>query len=824
MRDTVDQAVKAVRGTGDQVSAHPRTRLTAWPEEACVRLVDELARRIYPNNNLLGGNRLPGVRSGRTVDDIQVGSQRAEARLAAGPGWQRVSSWDVLEKAVLKQKPGASAFVLAGQQSSIGHAFAVYRLEPSENAAQSGVAWIDPLGSANHLISGEVPAISPSHSRAIIIGPDGRVVPDALSNFQESTTTAHSVIDPARDHRYGAVGSEVEVAQPLVLLQGRAVELSGKVLARHSSGAQIVGDTLTFWPGRGRTLHTSEQDGYQPVKHLIPEFVTPPLAAIPGDRGRVPESAGVDLLQRTWNGLAAASADRGTKIPLNQILTEDDGWKIDEIANDLYIQAVNPKAHLHAYTQYTVGVPVDGLAAILDMAVSGLSASDFSPFFTAGRDFGLGIAAEYATQLTGRTVRLQEVPHLTNVPGVQQILGYSWLVFNHVGAVPLWRRFFSGSTVVKNLLPAASRAPLHEIHQALNTDVKNFFAGHHQQFADRFISALNDNFDVYGKTRENRFEEELGLDSETGIGIADMTLGDMLNSALRGDSETASGDVITQDDIIGMKNDFPLDTNDGQIAQPLVLIELRHFVLDSHNFMEHGGFSSPREVSLSFQRTAEVARAGFQHAQALQEQLRSGASPAHQARRTLDALSAWTSLSDAAQQISVRHGSGTVRQLLTAEEAERIRGWVDSFAKTGTVEPALSSRLQALLATTKDLKLPLKRANTADPLAEATGAARALLALLSRHERETAARPTAVPTQATRYVERNMPGGGTPAKDRTQGPRGSATHSREQSTAPKPETPGISGMSTCWNLRISGGTPPILPPARAWNVSGTVYR
>ncbi|MEU3796069.1 hypothetical protein AB0F07_40960, partial [Streptomyces fructofermentans] len=357
-----------------------------------MRVVEQLAQRIYPNSNLLGENRLPGVRSGRTIDDIQVGSQRAEARLAAGPGWQRFPSWDVLEEAVLKQKPGASAFVLAGQQSSIGHAFAVYRLDPSESSERAQIAWIDPLGAAKYFVSGESPTISPSHARAIIIGPDGRVVPGALPDFQESTSTAHSIISPARDHRYGAVGGEAEIAQPLVTLQGRAEKLSGKVLARHLSGAQIVGDTLDFWPGRGKTLHTSAQDGYRPVKHLIPEFVTPPLAVIPGDGGRVPLPAGVDLLQRTWTGLSAASADRGSKIPLNQILTEEDGWEINEIADHLYVLAVNPDAHLHAYAQYTVGVSVDGLAALLDMAASGLSASDFSPFFMAGRNFGLGVA------------------------------------------------------------------------------------------------------------------------------------------------------------------------------------------------------------------------------------------------------------------------------------------------------------------------------------------------------------------------------------------------------------------------------------------------
>ncbi|MEU3796059.1 hypothetical protein AB0F07_40895, partial [Streptomyces fructofermentans] len=364
-------------------------------------------------------------------------------------------------------------------------------------------------------------------------------------------------------------------------------------------------------------------------------------------------------------------------------------------------------------------------------------------------------------QLTGRKVHLAEVQYLANVPGVQQTFGYAWLVFNHAGAVPLFDRFFRGSTIVKNLLPAASRTPLHVIHQALNTDVKYFLTENRNRFKDRFISALNENFDTYAETREDLAKEELSLDSETGIGISYLALGNILNSALRGDSTSTSGDVITQEGVIGMKRDYPLDTNDGRIAHPLVLIELRHFVPDSHDFVEHGGFSSPHEVSLSFERTADVARAGFRHTQSLQEQLSSSTSPVHQARRTLEALSTWTLLSDAAQQISVKQGSDDVRQLLTAEEAERMGGWVDSFAANGTVESTLSSRLQALLETTKDLKLPPGRSNTADPLAEVTSSARALLALLARHESEEAARLTSVPTQATGYVERIVSGDGT---------------------------------------------------------------
>ncbi|MER6540641.1 hypothetical protein ABT215_44225, partial [Streptomyces sp900105755] len=536
-----------------------------------------------------------------------------------------------------------------------------------------------------------------------------------------------------RDHRYGAVGGEVEVAQPLVFQDGAADGLSGRVLAYHSSGAKIVGDTLRFWPGRGKILHTSEQEGFRPVKHLIPEIVTPPLKAIPGDRKRVSESEGVNLLQRTWQSLAAPSVKPGTKIPLTQLLTAENGWEITDWGKDLTVLAVNPDAGRHAYSQYTVGVPVDGLAAVFDMALSGLSASDFTAFFNAGRDFGLDIAARYATHLAGRTVQPGEVHLLKNVPGVQQILGYSWLIFNNIGATPLHRRFFDGKTVIKNLLPAASRIPLYLIHQTLNPEVKNFLTENQVNFTERFISALSENFNTYGLTREVIDWEELSLDMDIGV-MTEVRISDALNSALRGERNTSLGDEITQYELAGMRSGYPLDNNDGRIALPLVLIELRHFVPASHDFMEHGGFSSPEEVRLSLRKTVDVARASFRHAQALQQKLGSGSRYADQARRTLDALPVWTSLADAAQQISVQHESGAVRQLLTAEEAEKIRGWVDSFAESGKVKPDLNHRLRKLAAVTENLK-PLveadKNTDHADPLTRTTRAAEKLLAILA---------------------------------------------------------------------------------------------
>ncbi|MGI5255551.1 hypothetical protein [Actinacidiphila glaucinigra] len=741
LEETAKQAAAAVRGTGPRVSAHPRTIRSAWPEDACVRLVEELAQRIYPNSGLLGGDKLPGVLSSETVDDIKVGSRSVEARLAPGPGWQRVSSWDVIQKAVREQKPGTAAFVLAGKQSSIGHAFAVYHAANSEDSAESQAVWVDPLNPSKNVLFDKVPEIPPSHARAIIIAPDGRPVTDALPRFQESTSIGHSIIDPIRDHRYGAVGIEVEVAQPLVTVQGDddVFDFSGHVLARHSSGVQVMGDVLDFWPDRdGVVLHATPQTAGQQTYHLIPEIVPPAINTLQGDEGRISQSEAMRLLTQTWRNLAAPPAPLGTKIPLSQILTPEDGWKVSDDAIALHVLNANPKASVHAYGQYTLGVPVDGIANVFDMALSGLATEQFTPFFAAGRNFGIAVAADYATQLTGRTVQLHEVRYLTNVPGVQQVLGFSWLVFNHAGAVPLWRRFFDGSgIIVKNLLPAASRVPLHEIRKALDTNVKEFFTEYRTSFSNRFISALGENFETHGRTMEEFPIGKLGLDEKAGVDETDMTLRDVLDSALEGKVETKLGHPISQGVLIGMREDYLLDNNGGKIETPLVLIELRHFVPGNHNFVEHGEFSSPGEVNIAFQKTVEVARASYRHAQALQEQVRTGFPPAQRARRTLDVFSAWVSLAEAAQEVSARHESGTVQQLLTAEEVREARRWVVSFAESGKTEPALGRRLQELVAATVDVKPKNKTdrtTDTADPLKKARAAAQTLLDLLSPHE------------------------------------------------------------------------------------------
>ncbi|WP_431775189.1 lonely Cys domain-containing protein [Streptomyces cucumeris] len=161
------------------------------PVERCVELLGDLRGEWYPR----------GVGAAVALDAEEGGRSSAASSLAAGPGWRGVRSWDAVAEAVEQAGPGASALVLARRQGgALGHAWAAYHLDGM------GVVWVDASKPAGSRVSDVAPDEAPSDARAVVIGPSGQVVADALPEFAQSSSTAHAVLDAATEYRFGAPG------------------------------------------------------------------------------------------------------------------------------------------------------------------------------------------------------------------------------------------------------------------------------------------------------------------------------------------------------------------------------------------------------------------------------------------------------------------------------------------------------------------------------------------------------------------------------------------------------------------------------------------
>ncbi|MET8917966.1 hypothetical protein ABZX40_26760 [Streptomyces sp. NPDC004610] len=201
----------------------------------CVVLLKHLIDHLHPraNPSALGDtDRAPGgsgpsaTGSARTVDDLGTGrdstgrarelglpddpgllagTTNAEQFLAPGPGWTTVSSPTAVRDALLNPatEPGSTGLILIQHDTRPGHAFAAHRTE-------TGVRWVEMQTETpdGPLISDDQPAHWPVRTRAVVLGPDGRTIPDALDDGTGDLTDRRpsdleALLDPPRDRTYG---------------------------------------------------------------------------------------------------------------------------------------------------------------------------------------------------------------------------------------------------------------------------------------------------------------------------------------------------------------------------------------------------------------------------------------------------------------------------------------------------------------------------------------------------------------------------------------------------------------------------------------------
>lgn len=175
---------RVVKGTGPRTSAD------------CVPLLEALRKELFPR----------GVRPAGPVDDASLADGSAAARLAPGPGWRRVSAWETVQAAVDVSGPGATALVLALRQGkALGHAWAAYHLAGPEG----GAVWVDLQAPVGRWLEVS-PQFAPGDAQVVVLDAAGAVLPRALPDFRESSSSQHAMLDRAVERRQGAIGPEVE--------------------------------------------------------------------------------------------------------------------------------------------------------------------------------------------------------------------------------------------------------------------------------------------------------------------------------------------------------------------------------------------------------------------------------------------------------------------------------------------------------------------------------------------------------------------------------------------------------------------------------------
>ncbi|MGW4995994.1 hypothetical protein ACWEQ3_52270, partial [Streptomyces mirabilis] len=380
---------------------------------------------------------------------------------------------------------------------------------------------------------------------------------------------------------YGAVGLEMEDQHPLFWPGPRLVP--GAALAHHVSGAQIVLDYHPFHRGGDGVLYGTREAATRAggrstaESHPIPEVVMPPLAVLgPLDEGRLPGAHGLALHRRTRQLLAGTDRARRPAL-LNGLLTRAEGWTVTETGASILVSPSPSGAGHPAYTQFTVGVPAAGLTPVLDLVRSQLTPPGalLAPLFDSGRDFADSLAVAFASERLGRTVRQRQLPFLTEVAGLDELHGYAWLVFNHVAARPINRRFFSNQ-LVKNMLPAASRTPFSVLRGSLSRPVRKYLERNEAVIIELVEVVLGRLVSVYrSRLPGARDDAQHILDETTSSGVSNRNY---LITALRG--TTPERPEVSQSEMVGM-TDYGLDDNGGRIGFPLALLELRHWSTDA---------------------------------------------------------------------------------------------------------------------------------------------------------------------------------------------------------------------------------------------------
>ncbi|MET8830765.1 hypothetical protein ABZX40_36035 [Streptomyces sp. NPDC004610] len=578
--------------TDDHAHGPDTTRSTPPPPNRldCFLLLEHLVSRLYPAASDTPFPR--AVRAAASVDDSVIRTRDAEERLAPGPGWGPVTSWQDLTEGLAHLGPGSTALILTQHRSGAGHAYALYQ-------SDEGVRWVEPQAErSDKRVRDALPAHWPFRTRAVLIASDGRITDpaqplvgaegkaaahplrtdpaEAMATVRR-TATVDALVDPPGSNEFHGLGFEVELLYPLELPPGVQPPLEEKdVLARHVSGAELVVDKRTFFIAADGTVHAYARaagPGARAEWRFIPELASAPSAVLAGEDWS--PAAEAFAVHRDLRLALERTDTTGSTLNLATLLDTVPGWTVEPRMTEVWVTP-SPAGPGHAaYSQLTVGVPTSGFTAMLDLARARLEQEWLTPLVDAARDYADRLTALYAEELLGRRPEPSEYPFLSRLPGLAELHGYAWVGFNHVAAYP-FHRFERPDTLPKNLLPGALRTPFHQVREALAPGVVGFLDRRTDDATRLFLERMTA---LYREVEPEVDGDQLtDLLSETYTDEAEgesHTLGDRLSTVLSGTSSL--GAPLTQWQMTGMQDYDGLDDNEGGTDPPLVLMELRRY-------------------------------------------------------------------------------------------------------------------------------------------------------------------------------------------------------------------------------------------------------
>uniref|UniRef100_UPI002F9162B3 toxin glutamine deamidase domain-containing protein n=1 Tax=Streptomyces anthocyanicus TaxID=68174 RepID=UPI002F9162B3 len=574
LSQAVDSAVAEVAGVDGQdwaaVDASPLN---------CVTLLLALEQRLYPASGVAHASRDRGrgpyispVRAGVSLDDLVLAGAGVEQRLARGPGWSPVGSWEALTRTVTEAGPGATGLVVRRRRRGAGHALAVHY-------TSEGIRWVEPQASPGSRVSARPPGWAPVDTRAVVVDPQGRVVMDAGEAWRAAASRLTDALTdgPAEPEYIGKIGLEVEDVHPVRSLR---MALSYKMLlATHSSGLRLEIDHGKFWRGEDGQLYPSRQvaqqaagTGAKPEKHPVIEIVTPPLSAMRADVGGISGQDGISLLISVRETLDLVD-ERSRSMALGSLFGGAD-WELTDAGRSVMVMPSPAGADHAAYTQLTVGVPVGGLKHLLHTVEARSVYPALAPLIAEGRRFGEAVAARFARKLLGRSVPEYMVPFLTDVAGVDEVHGYAWLAFQHAAAVPFWYAFYSAK-LAKNMLAAALRNPFDRLHSSLSGAVRDYLEADFEAILRIFESHLDDLLQKTAGSLNMRLDFPRPAMIKVRQLDSSCTVKDYFTFAIQGRLEGRRR--VTQDDIFGIEAIDYLDDVKGPRSLRLSLLELRAF-------------------------------------------------------------------------------------------------------------------------------------------------------------------------------------------------------------------------------------------------------
>ncbi|MGW7674637.1 hypothetical protein ACWGJX_47800 [Streptomyces sp. NPDC054775] len=362
------------------------------------------------------------------------------------------------------------------------------------------------------------------------------------------------------------------------LAVNRAGHASGDVLATNSSlRVEIKADTSYFYRSPSGELYredelSSRQGADWPEEiHVIPEIVTPPMAATALDSSST-LSARIGLRDLdSVRSLLSLPDTRGRPMPLADIFRSGSGWKITEKGKNFLVGTFPSGIHSREnYVQYTVGVPSNVMHGLLTASYERTTGPRaFLRYFIRGAALGEQVAAAYATRILGRPVAPREVPFLSHLSGVQDLRGYLWQVGTHAGANVISSKFEGG--LVKNRIPLLIRNPMKEVLKTLTPEARRFLADNHEQIARAVKEWVQYAVQDYGAVSGRSAGDISGIFDEPSLIDRSITTSDYISYSLTGSA--ADGRKVKQWSFIGTK-DFHVD----RVPRvPHLLLEIRHY-------------------------------------------------------------------------------------------------------------------------------------------------------------------------------------------------------------------------------------------------------